>query len=286
MTTAGPGLAGVLIQCITARFAVAVDALSFLASAALLHRINDPRPRPKELTPQSFLADVRSGLMYITHHSMLRAFVAEAATSNLGASMNGAIVVLFAVRELHLSAGQFGLAAMFFGIGGGAASLVANRVAGRLGVGPVIMGSCVVIGIAGLLIGLTAGGIGVVLTVLAIAYFLWGAGFTAYVVIAGSLRQVITPAQLRARVMSTANMAISGLNPIGAILGGVLATWLGLRSAVLIAGVLMLVSVLWVAFSPVARIRTMPRAADETADAGEPLRVVSSELAEVVDAAR
>jgi MFS family permease len=271
-------VAGLLIQCITARFAVAVDALSFLASAALMRRIDDPRSqRPKGLGSQSFLADVRTGLMYITHHSMLRAFVAEAATSNLGASMNGAIVVLFAVHVLHLSPGEFGLAGMFFGLGGGAASLLANRVAGWLGVGPVIAASCVVIGIAGLLIGLATGGIGVTLTVLAVAYFLWGAGLTAYVVVAGSLRQVITPERMRARVMSTANMAISGLNPVGAILGGLLATWLGLRSAVLTAGVLMLVSVLWVAFSPVARIRTMPPAADETA---ESRRVASSELAE------
>jgi MFS family permease len=267
MTTAGPGVAGLLIQCITARFAIAVDALTFLISAILLNRIHDPGSRrPEKLASQSFSADVRAGLRYITHHSMLRAFVAEAATSNLGASMNGAIVVLFAVRVLHLSAGEFGLAGMFFGIGGGAASLLSNRVARWFGVGPVITGSCVVIGIAGLLIGLTTGGIGVMLAVLAVAYFMWGAGLTAYVVIAGSLRQVITPERMRARVMATANMAISGLNPVGAILGGLLATWVGLRSAVLTASVLMLVSVLWVAFSPVARIRTMPSAADEAAE--------------------
>jgi MFS family permease len=262
MTAAGPGLAGILIQTITARFAVAADALSFLASAALLHRIRDPQRAPAALEHRPFLADVQAGLSYIARHPMLRAFIAEAATSNFGASMNGAIVVLFAVHELHLAAGQFGLALAFFGVGGAAASLMANRLAGWLGVGPVIAASCAVIGVGGLLVGLATGSTGAVLTVLIVAYFLWGSAFTVYAVLAGSLRQAITPERMRGRVMSTANMAISGINPVGAILGGVLGAWLGLRAAVIVAGALMLVSVGWIIPSPVIRLRTVPETTD------------------------
>lgn len=95
------------------------------------------------------------------------------------------------------------------------------------------------------------------------AYFLWGFSLTTYTVVAGSLRQTITPERMRAQVMSTLNVAISGIIPVGAILGGLLATWLGLRAPVLVAGAIMLISVLWIVQSPVIRIRTMPRAADE-----------------------
>jgi MFS family permease len=139
---------------------------------------------------------------------------------------------------------------------------MANRLAGWLGVGPVIAASCAVIGVGGLLVGLATGSTGAVLTVLIVAYFLWGSAFTVYAVLAGSLRQAITPERMRGRVMSTANMAISGINPVGAILGGVLGAWLGLRAAVIVAGALMLVSVGWIIPSPVIRLRTVPETTD------------------------
>jgi MFS family permease len=146
---------------------------------------------------------------------------------------------------------------------------MANRVAGWLGVGPVIAASCAVLGVGGLLAGLATGSTGAVLTVLIVAYFLWGSAFTVYNVVAGSLRQIITPERMRGRVMSTASAAISGINPAGAILGGALGAWLGPRTAVIVAGALMLVSVGWIVPSPVIRLRIIPETADaaQTADA-------------------
>lgn len=262
MMTAGPGLAGLLVQAFSAPFAIIADALSFLASATLLRQMRYRRPPPADF-PRPFCLEVRAGLWYVLREPTMRAFLGQAATGNLGASMNGAVVVLFAVRELHLAAGELGVAMAVFGVGGGVASLTANRIARRLGIGPVITASCAGAGVGSLLIGLTAGSTGLALATFGVAYFLWGFSLTTYTVVAGSLRQTITPERMRAQVMSTLNVAISGIIPVGAILGGLLATWLGLRAPVLVAGAIMLISVLWIVQSPVIRIRTMPRAADE-----------------------
>jgi MFS family permease len=261
VSVAGPGAAGGLVQLLTAPFALVADALSFLASAALLTRVPPPAPSPAP-PRRRFAVELREGVSFVWRQPMMRALVAEAATSNLGASMNGAIVVLFAVRELHLSAGQFGLASVGVGLGGAIVSLVTNRVANRVGVGVTIAGTCVGIGVAGVLIALAGGGTVPVLAILAAAYLLWGASLTAYSILAGSLRQFLTPERLRGRTMSTANALVVGVNPVGAILGGLFAGWFGLRGAMLVAGGLLLVSAAWIVWSPVYRVRTMPVTAE------------------------
>jgi MFS family permease len=273
MSVAGPGAAGGLIQMLTAPFALLVDALSFLASAALLTRVPPPAASPAP-PRRRFAVELREGISFVRRQPMMRALVAEAATSNLGASMNGAVVVLFAVRELHLTAGQFGLASVGVGLGGTLVSLVTNRIADRVGVGVTIAATCVGIGVAGVLIALAGGGTGLVLTILAAAYLLWGASLTAYSILAGSLRQVLTPERLRGRTMSTMNALVVGVNPIGAILGGLFAGWFGLRGAMLVAGGLLLGSAVWIVLSPVFRVRAMPVSADRPADdrAAPPVR--------------
>jgi MFS family permease len=257
--TAGPGIAGILVQALGAPYAIVGDALSFLASASLLRQVRSPQPHREARVRRPFWADLRAGVRYVVRHPVQRAFVGQAATSNLGAGMNGAIVVLFAVHELHLAAAQIGTAMAVFGLGGGLASLTANRTTRRLGVGPVIIASCAGAGTGSLLIGLASGRTGLVLATLGIAYFAWGYSLTTYAIIAASFRQTVTPEGMRAQVTSTIYVATSGIVPVGAISGGLLATWLGLRAPILAAGAIMLVSALWMVYSPVARVRTMPQ---------------------------
>lgn len=263
MMTAGPGLAGLLVQAFTAPFTIIADALSFLASASLLRQVRYQPLQPHAQARKPFWPELRTGLRYVRQEPMIRAFMGHATTSNLGAGMNGAVVVLFAVRELHLGAGEFGLATAFVGVGGGLASLTTNRIAGRLGVGPVITASCAGAGVGSLLIGLAGGGAEPAVATLGTAYFLWGFSLTAYAVLAGSLRQIVTPERMRAQVMSTFQVTVSGIIPVGAIFGGLLATYVGLRAPVLIAGTIMLSSAFWVAHSPVIHVQTMPHASDE-----------------------
>lgn len=257
MMAAGPGLAGLLIQAFTAPFAIISDALSYLASASLLRRVRyQQRLKPEARRP--FWPELGAGLRFVLREPTMRAFLGQAAIGNLGSSMNGAVIVLFAVRDLHLTAGELGLAMALLGVGGGMASLTANRIARRAGVGPLITAACAGAGLGSLLIGLAVGSTWLVLAMLGVAYFLWGYSLTTYNVLAGSLRQIATPEQMRAQVMSSLHVAVSGVVPVGAFLGGLLAMWAGLRTPILVAGALMLASVMWIAHSPVIHVRTMP----------------------------
>lgn len=250
------------MQLLTAPIALVADALSYLVSAVFIGRIKSrEKPAPAD-DRRSVFADVRAGVRFLVRHRTLRALVGEAVTGNLGASMNVALLVLFATRELNLSAGQLGVAMSFGGVGGAIATLFTRRTADRIGLGRTIAASCVVSGAGALLIPFVGGSTVVVVVLLALAYFLWGGSVTTYAILAGSVRQAVTPDHLLGRVLASSSVAFSGVNPIGALLGGLLGSQIGIRPTLIVAGTLVLLATLWMVFSPVWRLRTISDAAD------------------------
>jgi hypothetical protein len=124
----GPGIAGALIQWLTAPFAILLDALSFLLSAWILRGIRSaPNDAPK-MRASSIGAEIREGLSAIWRNAVLRALAWAISIWQLFRHASLAIVVLFAARELGFSAGRVGVLWMLAGIG----SLSATAAIGRL----------------------------------------------------------------------------------------------------------------------------------------------------------
>jgi predicted MFS family arabinose efflux permease len=67
----------------------------------------------------------------------------------------------------------------------------------------------------------------------------------------------VIPDHLRARVSGAFSAVNYGVRPLGAVTGGVLATWIGLRPTLLIAAVGGALCVLWLWGSPVLRARSL-----------------------------
>jgi MFS family permease len=91
--------------------------------------------------------------------------------------------------------------------------------------------------------------VGISLAVSGVSMMLWN-------VVTVSLRQRITPDRLLGRMNAAYRLVGWGTMPIGALLGGVLATWLGLRPTFLVAAVttlLTLVGFRWVTEEAVDR---------------------------------
>jgi hypothetical protein len=70
-----------------------------------------------------------------------------------------------------------------------------------------------------------------------------------------SLRQRITPAHLLGRVGSTFRLLIWGVIPIGALVGGLLTSQIGIQGAFRVSGVLQLVVIALAAPALIARIQ-------------------------------
>jgi MFS family permease len=143
-----------------------------------------------------------------------------------------AIMVLFAQERLALGSIGFGLLFTGSAVGGAAGSVVAPWLSRRLGSVRVMTGGFIIAGVAAVGIGLTrnpwvAGGL---LT-------LFGLETVTFNVIMGSLRQQLIPDRLLGRVISAFRLFSYGSVPLGALFGGVIASWFGLPAPFLVAGV-------------------------------------------------
>ncbi|MFB6963533.1 hypothetical protein ACFCYB_43120 [Streptomyces sp. NPDC056309] len=153
--------------------------------------------------------------------------------------------MLFADRVLGLSAGVIGVA---FGIGSTGALLgavIAPTISRWIGVGRSIAVGAVLfpapIAIAAVASGPTwarAGALG-------LAEFLAGIGVMLFDVNLNSLQTAVIPDGMRSRVAGAYSTVNYGIRPIGALVGGMLATIIGLRTTLIAAAVGGALSLLW-----------------------------------------
>lgn len=156
---AGPGLAGALVTAFTAPYAIVADAVSFIASGLFLSRIERPERAPERSSAAvpRLRTEIAEGLRFVLRHPLLRPIMVFVAVSNIFTNMLFAIFLVYAVRELDLSAGTIGLIFSLGNVGSVLGALTATRVARRFGIGPGLIGTATVAGLGLLLIPLAAG---------------------------------------------------------------------------------------------------------------------------------
>ncbi|MER7672539.1 MFS transporter [Kitasatospora sp. NPDC096128] len=259
----GPAVGGALVQLLTAPVAVIADALSFLASALLLRpiRVEEPAAGTDGPAGPPLLGRVREGLAFVVRHPVLAAGLGCATTLNFFTFAAGTnLIVLFAVRDLGLSAGIVGLA---FGIGSTGAlvgAVIAPKVSRRIGVGRSIAVGAVLFPAPIALVAAASGPGWAGAAVLGAAEFLSGVGVMLFDVNLNSLQAAVIPDGMRSRVAGTYGTVNYGMRPIGALVGGGLATVIGLRATLITAAVGGALSLLWLLPSPVLRIRSLASA--------------------------
>jgi len=255
----GPGLAGALVQLMTAPLAIAVDALSFLASAFSLTWIGTPEPKPIPAgASRSLRAEILEGLRLVFSNPILRAFALASVTTNFFVDVHLAVFVLYATRELGISPVILGSIYAIASLGGLLGSLFAGRLVKWLGLGSVIVGAQVLVTLAVLAIPLSGRVFWIAAPLIVIAEALWGFGAVVYVVNTVSLRQAITPNPLQGRVTASLRFVTWGIAPLGFLLGGMLGETIGLQATLLVAVAGPLLSVACLVFSPVLRLREPP----------------------------
>jgi len=252
---AGPSMAGVLVQTLGGPVAVAVDAASFLVSSLTLATIATPEAAPDPPAHDGLRAQIGEGLGFVLGHRTLRAIAGCTGTSNLFSSMMAAVEVVFLVRVIHVRAGIIGLLFAAGGIGGVAGALTASSVARRIGgVRATLAGMAVTSG--GLVIPLTGRGAGVVL--FAVGSFFLGFGAVVYNINQVSFRQRLCPPALLGRMNATMRFLVWGEMPIGALIGGALASGIGLRDTLWVGAVGQVLAIIWLLASPMRSQRDFP----------------------------
>jgi MFS family permease len=267
-TIAGPGLAGALVQLVTAPMALLVDACSFVVSVVSLLAIgaHEPAPRPAGTADggrAGVWQEIGEGLHVVLGSRILRAIAGCTGTSNLFSSMTFAVFLLYVTRDLGISPALLGVVLAAFGPGGLLGALLAGPLARRLGVGRVIVGSIGLGGVMNLLVPLASGPVAITVPLLIVWGFIGGAAGPIYNITQVSLRQQITPDRVQGRMNATMRFIVWGTMPIGALLGGFLGQFIGLRTTLLVGALGSLLAILWVYFSPVRALHEAPPSAEE-----------------------
>jgi MFS family permease len=253
---AGPSVGGLLIQALTAPYAVLVDALSFLWSAGWVAAIKIRPPRPERKPDRHLRREIGAGLRFVLGSRLLRAIAACTGAANLFSSMAFAVFYVLLARDLHLSPGVIGLISSTSAIGGLIGSLVASRFAARVGQGPAIWISAAVAGPCAFVAPFVHHDWTLVL--LAVAQIGMWMGIVIYNITQVSFRQGLCPPELLGRMNATMRFLVWGTMPLGAILGGALGSAIGVRETLLVAAVGQSLAFLPVFLSPLRRMRELP----------------------------
>ncbi|MDT0215487.1 MFS transporter [Rothia sp. ARF10] len=265
----GPALAGGLIQALTAPVALVVDALSFLASAVLISRVK-VEDRPVEPSGESLLRRAREGMRLVLRHRYLRASLACVSTINFFNFVAAALLILFASRELELSAGAIGLTLGIGASGGVLGAVLAGRVTRRLGVGRTICVGAVLFSAPLALLPLAGGPMWMRMGVLGLVEFVCGFGVMLLDVPLNALQTAVTPDAVRSRVVGAFSTVNYGIRPLGAVLGGLLGEWVGIGPTMVVAAAGGTLSVLWLLGSPIPGTRTIEELDDRLPDPAAP----------------
>ena len=263
----GPSLAGVVVSALGAPLAITGNSLSFLGSAFFLLRVKKRELVHRAETHKSVLREIREGLDIVLSSKMLRSIAGCTGTGNLFWGILFAILILFMGSTLELSPSWIGAIFAVGALGAVAGAVSSSRIVSALGLGNAIILSAFLGGVPSMLIVLAYPSNA--LLVLMPIWFVTGFTGVVYNVNQVSLRQAITPDHLQGKMNATMRFIVWGVYPIGGLIGGFLGETVGLRMTILIAGIGMLASVLWIILSPVAKVEVLPSGCGETEEAGQ-----------------
>jgi MFS family permease len=252
---AGPSVAGFLVQTLGAPVALLTDAGSFVFSAFALRglkRVKEPEVQRPETRPMARLAE---GFHYLFGDALLRGSLFCTSTINFFNFFLTAIFVLFATRELGLSAGTIGIVLGIGAVGALVGAVIAPRVGRTIGIGRAVVVGAILFPAPLALFPLAYGSEELVIAMLLLGEFLASIGVMIFDVNQNAVLALATPESLRTRVFGAYRFVNYGTRPVGALLGGILGGAIGLRETLWISVVGSSLGVLFLLFSPMPRLR-------------------------------
>jgi MFS family permease len=257
----GPALGGGLIKLLGAPLTIAVDSLSFVWSAFWVRRISHVDTPPPREDRRPLVVEIREGLSFVLKNQLLWRITACTATANFFSSMTGAMLVIFALTELDLDAGHLGLAMGVGAAGGLLGALMTPRVNRLVGEGRTIPLAALGWIPAEILMPLAGTVIPPMIAITASSFVLTFV-VVLYNVTQVSFRQRLCPRPLLGRMNASIRFIVWGTMPIGSFVGGVLGQTVGARNVFWIGLVGAVLAALPVVFSPLIRMRDLPKEMD------------------------
>ena len=211
---------------------------------------------------------IAEGLHAVWGSKLLSALLTQGAALNLFFGAYITVFVVYAVRVLRLHPIELGIVMAGSAVGSLAGATTARRVTKAVGLGRTMIINTVGESLALLLLLVPRHASVAAIAIFVVAQFAYGWNVGVLNVNVITLRQIVTPRRVLARMNATYRMVLFGVAPIGMSLGGVLGGVVGLRTALLISLALMTSPLLWLFFSPAFRLKRDCRPSGTTGTAG------------------
>jgi MFS family permease len=234
----GPAIGGLLLTVMSPPYALGFDAASYVISALLLASIRRPFRKPQHAREQlaHIRSDIAEGLRFLWHQPVIRTMTLSVFCACLGWGGTFGLLVVYASRAIHLAHADVQLGLLYSaGELGGLISVVAvPALVKRRAIGRIMA------------VFMAANAAAVALLAIAPSYgwalLLFSAYELVYLMVASigvTVRQMLSPDHMQARINTAGRLIAGSGQPIGALLGGLLAEVLPIRLtfAVLALGV-------------------------------------------------
>lgn len=228
----GPALAGIVVELGGFSWALALNALSFLAVVAVLLPMRLPAPAPTH--GESLRSSMLAGIRYVRADPGLRVSVGAMSLNTLLAAPFIALVPAMAEKVFDSGARGTAILVTAQGIGAVAMGLALGGLTQRLGARRVVVAMLTLLPPALVLYGYAPA-----LALSALALLVVGALYLGALSSFFTISQLRAPQHLRGRVLAVNNVILGSLYPLGSVLQGRIADSIGLRATTAGAGIVM-----------------------------------------------
>jgi MFS family permease len=256
--SAGPGLAGLMVEILGAPLAVLADSLGFFLCAGCLFKIKHQEVKLVQQQANVW-RQIADGFRYVGRERHIRALLWLVTVNNFFMNSIMALIVLYGTREIGFRPGIFGLAVSVGGFGAVIGSVFAQRLGARLGPGPFVIYACGLTSLATFCFPLISRPDHLGIFCLTATYFALSAAGAAVTVFAWTIRQSITPSDLLGKMNGAFRFCVTGIMPFGALFGGWLGSIIGIRSTLVVGAVGLLLSCAAASFSHLRHLKTLPQ---------------------------
>jgi len=231
----GFGISGVFIIAFTAIGAAALDSATFLISAVFILAMGTvafpSRTSNKVNAVSGFLQDISEGLTYVWKHFVIRVVLISSMLGNFFISIGLGFTVVYAENALSTGALGYGILLAASSIGTVTGSLLVGKVKFRKHLGMTLVLTSILIGAA--IISLspqTSLAAAIPLTIF------FGFCLAIYNVNYLNMLQATVPNKILGRVMSLDQIFTFAILPLSLAIGGPLVDLIGIRTAYLLSG--------------------------------------------------
>ncbi|HEY0107151.1 MAG TPA: MFS transporter [Rhizomicrobium sp.] len=259
---AGPALAGLLFQLFTAPFAMLGTASTYLASAAFLVSIDAPEAKSEPARrKRHWLRDAGEGLAVVLAEPLVRPLFWMTVVWSFFAAFFAPLYLVFGLKVIGLSPALMGANIAMGGIGALFAAGLSARLARRFGAGPTLIATrFLYVGFLALVP--LAGGPFWLAVALLMAAQLFGDAFAVTGdILVVSLRQAVLAPAMLGRTAALFSAASGGMIVMGAVMGGLLGSWIGDRATLGLAVAGMALAPFVAFFSPLRALKAIPEQA-------------------------